>query len=63
MVFGSLILEVDKLSSKTQAIDHLLTNPKAHDSLSKCKVAMLKVRYEGGNDTKQFSIYGKPKNA
>ena len=39
------------------------TNLQALDSLSKCKVAMLKVRCQRGNDTKQREVHGKPKNA
>ena len=39
---------VDTLSSKAHTIESFI-NPKAHKSLSKCKVDMLKVRYEGEN--------------
>ena len=59
---GSLILEVDNLSSKAQTIERL-TNLQALISLSECKAGMLKVRYhEAGNDAKQRSNHDKPKN-
>jgi hypothetical protein len=47
----SLVLEVDNLSCQAQTIESLLTNPQALDSQSKCKVALLEVRYQGRNDT------------
>ena len=44
MIFGRLILGVDKFPLKAQNIESL-SNLQALDGLSKCKVAMLKVRY------------------
>ena len=40
-----------------------LTNLQSQNSLSKCKVAMLKVRDQGGNDSKQRIFDDKPKKA
>ena len=57
MIFGSLILGADKLSSKAQTFESLQTNPQALNSLSKCKLVMLKVRNHGGNDTKERKIF------
>ena len=62
-ISGSLILGADKLSSKAQTFESLQTNPQALSTLSKCKLAMLKVRYHGGNDTKERNVFDKPKNA
>ena len=55
--FGSLIRGVDKLPFKAQTVESL-TNLQALNSLS-----MLKVRYQGGNDTTQRSNHDKQKNA
>lgn len=46
-IFGSLMLVVDKLSSKAHTIENF-TNLQALNSLSKCNV-----RYQGEIDTKQ----------
>jgi hypothetical protein len=56
-IFVSLILGVDKVSTRAQ------TNPQALNSFSKCKVAMLKSKYQEGNDTKQSSVHDKLKAA
>jgi hypothetical protein len=61
-IFRSLLLGVDKLSPKAQTTMSF-TILQALNNLSKCKVTMLTVRYQGGNDTKQRSIHDKPKNA
>jgi hypothetical protein len=64
MIFRTLIVGVDKLASKAQIIESL-NSPillKALNTLSKCSVAMLKVRYQGGNVTKQRRIHDNPKN-
>ena len=47
MIFGSLILGFDKLSSKSQTTESL-SNLKDFVRLSKCTVAMLKVGRRGG---------------
>ena len=60
-IFRSLVLGGDKLSSKAQTTMSL-TILQALNNLSKCKVTMLTVRYQGGNDTKQRSIHDKSKN-
>ena len=60
MVFGSLILGVDKVSSKAHPKLLSFNSLQALDSLSKCKVAMLKLRYlSRGHDTKRKSFYDK----
>ena len=56
----SQFLEVDKLSSNAQTIESF-TNSQVFNSLSKCKVAMLKVRCQRGNDTKQMLNHDSPK--
>jgi hypothetical protein len=45
MVFGSLMLGVDKVSSKAHPKLLSFANLQALNSLSKCKVAMPKLRY------------------
>lgn len=47
--------------SKAQTIDWL-TKPQALNSLSKCKVAMLILRYQEGNDIEQTTMHDKPKH-
>lgn len=61
-IFRSLLLGVDKLSSKVQTTMNL-TNLQALNNLSKCKLTMPKARNQGGTDTKKRSINDKPKNA
>lgn len=51
----------DKFMSKAQTIDWL-TKPQALNSLSKCKVAMLILRYQEGNDIEQTTMHDKPKH-
>lgn len=59
--YKSLIIVVDNLSPKVGQSMESLTNPQVVNSLSKCKVVMLKVRYTKRNVTRQRSIRDKPK--
>lgn len=51
-IYGSLILGFDELSSKIEDFESL-TNPQNLNILRKCKLAMFKVTYQGGNGIKQ----------
>ena len=57
---NSQFLGVDKLSSNAQTIESF-TNSQVFNSLSNCEVAMLKMRYQRGNDTKQMLNHDSPK--
>ena len=66
-MFGSLVVGVDKLSSKPRT-DKRLIDLQDFNSLSKSKVALLKVRWGRGgrggvDDSRQRSVHDKPKNA
>jgi hypothetical protein len=56
------MLGFHKFSYQAQIIESL-ANPQALKSLSYCKVAMLKVRFQGASGTKQRRIHVKPKDA
>ena len=51
-IYGSLILGFDKLSSKIEDFESL-TNSQDLNNLRKCKYAMFKVTYQGGNSIKK----------
>jgi hypothetical protein len=55
-------VQAHKQTSKAQTIE-ILTNPQVLNNPSKYKVAMLKVRYPGGDDTKQNNYHEKTKHA
>jgi hypothetical protein len=58
------MLGVDKLHAMLKSIERLTNLGAVNSSSEQVYEAMLKVRYEGkNNSTKQRSIYGKPKNA
>ena len=54
----SSVFGVDKLSLKAQTIESL-TNLQDLNSSSKCEAAVLKARYQGGNDIEQRSRHDK----
>ena len=58
-IVGSLVLGFDKFSFTAQTIESL-TSSQAPNTRRKCKVAMLKVRYQGAI-TKQRRTHGMPK--
>ena len=54
-------MELTGCYSKAETLKSL-KNSRALNVLSKCKVALLKVKNQGGTDTKQRSMHNKPKN-
>ena len=55
----SSVFGVEKVSLNAQSIENLI-NLQDLNSSSKCKVAVLKTRCEGGNDVEQRCIHDKP---
>ena len=55
------MLGYEKFLSKAQTIDWL-TKPQALNSLSKCKVIILILRYQEGNEIEQMTMHDKTKH-